>query len=412
MTEQRQEIQQEEIKEETQQPQQVDFGASSFLFSDKEKSEIKEKLSKIPGAPVAEKNEEQPPAPEVIDSEAEKLKAAAAVSTKEAKTEADKPKEEKPEKEDGEKDLITVGTKFGNKTYGEEKKEKVEYDENEKFYATLIKESGLKGTPEEVIGVIKKNIDLASKFDEYEKENNEYKVFFEGMPDDIRAINTAYASNDNYRELLKKYSATTLDYNKDLASYSDKQIVEAYNDKLPIKIDLDEWDDLEESTKLNASALAKEYFKAEKLEIKNYTKEQEKKNDNYLQKRNNSIEKAINAYAKEDDSFSTDQQKEIKGIMAKDLTGLFFNDDGTFKEDAAKRLKYALYGEEALKEYDTKLSLAVKKATKKANSTAREEIITSTDDKIEALSGNNQVKDLGNAMGDLGFIDKANKRVF
>jgi hypothetical protein len=206
------------------------------------------------------------------------------------------------------------------------------------------------------------------------------------MPDDLKAINTAYISNQDYRNLISELSIKDIDYTKDVSMYTDEQLVGLYKSKMPSKVKQYEWDELDETLQESAVILAKEFYNKDKNEYERKAEKIRNDNDLYLQRHNQSIDASLLEYQK-DNELDANKKAKLKKILQEDLISVFYNKDGTYKIDAVEKLAYALYGKETISTYDKKLQEAIERQSRKSISQAREEVIKTSSD---TTKNNNQ----------------------
>lgn len=279
----------------------------------------------------------------------------------------------------------------GKKVYGKKNEknpdDNLEISEEDSFYKYLMFDLGEKDKDPKILAKeIKEAKEKASKYDEVETKANTYEEFFLNMPDDLKAINTAYISNQDYRSLINELSIKDIDYTKDVSMYTEEQLVNMYKSKMPSKIKQHEWDELDELVQESAIYLAKEYYLKEKQDYERKAEKIKNDNDLYLQRHNQSIEASLLEYQKENE-LDANKKAKLKKILQEDLISVFYNKDGTYKSDAVEKLAYALYGKETISLYEEKLQEAIERQKRKSISQAREEVIKTSAD---TTKGNNQ----------------------
>jgi hypothetical protein len=301
----------------------------------------------------------------------------------------------------------------GKKSFGAKKEEvsDINISADDSYYKFLLMDLGeTDKDPKGLAKSIKEAKEKASKYDEVEKKATTYEEFFTTMPDDLKAINTAYISNQDYKPLFREFSESKLDYNKDVSFYKEEELVKAYMDKMPKSVKTNEWEDLNEDIQESAIILAKEYFNKEKTNISLRSEKIKNENDLFLQKYNQSIDASLTGL----NQLDSNKKSKLKKLMQEDLLSAFYNKDGTYREDAAERLAFALYGKETLATYEEKINEAIERSKNTSMSKAREEVIQTSSDTVRKGSGTSETNQIEaekrNAL--TSFIDKTSKRTF
>lgn len=379
--------------------------ASSFLLSPERKAELEKKIEQQEVKPIEDEIVLSNDTKQVLDI------------VKNAEQQSSLTENENEEEEGKDEFHLEVDTPLtGKKTFGKKAKEEpnVELSENDSYYKYLLMDLGEKDKdPKTLAKDIKQSIEKASKYDEVEKKATTYEEFFLSMPEDLKAINTAYMSNKDYKSLFKEFSESKLDYNKDVSFYRDIELVEAYKSKMPKSVQNNDFDDLDEAVQESAIILAKEYFNREKNEVVNKADEIRRKNELFLEKYNLSIDASLNSY-QQVANLDSNKKSKLKKLMQEDLLSAFYNKDGTYREDAAERLAFALYGKETVDTYEAKLNEAIERVKNRSMSAAREEVIKTSDSTVKQNSGMNDVQqvDAEKRKQLTSFIKKTSSRTF
>ena len=228
---------------------------------------------------------------------------------------------------------------------------------------------------------------------EVEKRVEQYDTIFKNMPEELyQSIDTFLKGGDWKEGILNR---PRLDFSKGLESQNEKALVEAY---YPNGFTKEEWEDynsedpdpaIKKSIDL-AINFSKDKFELEKSGIDSYRENSIKDAEKRTKMINKSVDKSID-YLKEtveglDDGYIIQAKNNLN---VQKLNELFFNSDGTFKEEAALRLTMAEHGYNIMEQY--KGVLASKIETKE-----REEILERTPDKPrdrkKSASANNEVR--------------------
>lgn len=250
----------------------------------------------------------------------------------EAKKEEEKPKEEVKEEKKG------IETPLGN----------IKIAETEDKYKSFIEKTGVNiSSDDDIISYINKAKELEERESELIKEKrlgDDFKTFFETAPEDIKSLLVDYASGKDYRKTGNEMFSNNIDYNKSWNEYSDKDIlVKRYND-----ISDDDFEELEEKAKQALEKSAQKAYETERNNIivgnKKFLDGQKAIAENI----NQSIQKSIQKLQERFPEMSKAKIKEIEKKMYSAPFKDMFNDDRTYKDDAAIKLAMANYGVETI----------------------------------------------------------------
>lgn len=187
----------------------------------------------------------------------------------------------------------------------------------------------------------------AQKFEESQKEVEKYKNLLESLPQDFLDGMQAYMSGEDYTKVFT--DKPKFDFNK----AADKQdIKELVNHYFPGKFTDD---DFTEETKSAALEIAMTAAK-DKFNVEKQTKDGQRvateagakqRLDNYKKSLSDSVEHLKKSFPDMEDVDLQEAAHALEGGM-QGVVGMFFNQDGTVKQEAAEMLMWAKHGKSEL----------------------------------------------------------------
>ena len=376
--------------------------------------ELQKRLSELGGE--TNKNEVVEPIKEetIKDPESIEQIAAETLNSKENKEDniEEQPLDESNKEEPNEDDLFIESPIYGGKQGVNKKKDA----ESEDFTADLKDTEALSKVISEKTGYNNLNelIESSLKFKEVEtqvqevsKENENYKKVFESIPSELYQSIDLFLKGQDWKTPI--ISKPNLDFSKNIDTIDEKSLVDNY---LPGQFSQEEWEDygsedadpgIKKAINL-AINTAKSKFEADKKDLDSFRTNQVELANERSQKINSSVEKSIEYLKKNIEGIDDGYIAQAKAnLNIQKINEMLFNEDGTFKEDAALKLSYAEHGHDIMKQYknaiqhlaETKERQAILERTpnkpkqnKKSSSTreeARPEVLRVIDDLTKDL---------------------------
>jgi len=325
-------------------------------------NELEQGLSELGGE--GSKDEVVEPIKEEIIKDPESIEqiAAETLNSKEKKEDntEEQPLDESNKEEPNEDDLFIESPIFGGKQGINKKKEA----ESEDFTAELKDTEALSKVISEKTGYSNLNelIESSLKFKEVEtqvqevsKENENYKKVFESIPSELYQSIDLFLKGQDWKTPI--ISKPNLDFSKDIDSVDEKSLVDNY---LPGQFSQEEWEDygsedadpgIKKAINL-AINTAKSKFEADKKDLDSFRTNQVELANERAQKINSSVEKSIEYLKKNIEGIDDGYIAQAKAnLNIQKINEMLFNEDGTFKEDAALKLSYAEHGHDIMKQY-------------------------------------------------------------
>ena len=177
----------------------------------------------------------------------------------------------------------------------------------------------------------------AQKATELEKFKEEIETAFAEMPPEIVKAIEAYNNGQDWKDAIKTAPALRLDFNKDLESQDKWALIEAY---APDELTREEYEDDPDSREVQRLLrVAEKAFRLDKQQNDRQVAEAKRVQE---QKVKTFRDSALSSLEQVKADFPGMDEKELKKLE-KTLTGgglgsEFFNKDGTYRADAAKKL--------------------------------------------------------------------------
>lgn len=219
---------------------------------------------------------------------------------------------------------------------------------------------------------------------EYEALTNDLQA----MPQDIRMMVQMWANGEDYTKAFN--SSERLDFSDDFKNQSSESLVQHYfGEQYDELISEFEDGDISESEfdnriKLLASS-TKRLFNEDKQALDKEREEFLERQKSEFQNMKKTALLSVENLGKAYPDFSKSEISKIRGLLVEGkIDNLFMNADGTYKEDAAELVAYAMYGKKMLE--------SVKKVAKRqGESEANQKIVDSSPKQLRKLksSGGN-----------------------
>jgi len=325
---------------------------------------------------VAEAPKPNPDSPEDV--------AAALIKEKTGETPEKETPEGDSENKNAEVEEVVVESPVfgGKKTIGKKEDEAAPIEfEGSEVANKYIKEKTGHDNLESLVGSSLKLQEKAEEYDALSQKAANYESVFENMPAQLYEAVDQFLKGGDWKAPIT--SKPNLDFTKTLDNQSEKSLVENY---MPNQFTDEDWSDYKgDDVDLNlkramdiAINTAKSNFEKDRNEIEslqttrlNEARENEKK-------LNASVDNSIEYLRKNIEGINDNYVKQLKGnLNVAKLTEMFFNKDGSFKEDAALKMVMAEDGYSMMNQYKTL-------AERQAETKERQQILVRTPESPKA----------------------------
>lgn len=271
--------------------------------------------------------------------------------SKEPEKQEEPQKEEEPSQEDSDIVIDTPLMEFKTKK-SQNTSEKIEkFEDLPKYIENAFGEKV--ENPEYFVNVVRRKKELEGEVVKYKgieaKFDNQVK-FIDTLPFDIKNILIEYAKNpqtDGYKKLMEKYSSSSVDFSKPTEKLSTDEIgsiIVHYNPDIENDT-LEEMD--EKALNIIKNSTLKLYEKDHKEFIsgaEKFSKQQKEQG----KKITDSIERSIENLKKQYPTIKQDKLEKVRESMLSGYTQQLFDNDGTYKEEAASKIAMAEFGKETI----------------------------------------------------------------
>jgi len=309
-------------------------------------------------------NEEEEIEPEIIDPNDATAVANDLLKSKgkkESKPEDEESEEEEEEEEPVDGVEVTIDSPiFGGekvvKTQSTKKQEDFVFEGKEKVDVFVKEKTGIENLEALVSGFS----ELKSKSEEFEITKglvSKYEGIFQQIPAELYQGIDAFLQGKDWKTPI--VSKPNMDFSKEASAHAVKSLVDNY---LPGEFSKEEWDDynsedpdtgIKKAIDLAVNT-AKKQYEADKVALDSFKGNQIKEAQERESKVNSSIDESIEFLKKSLDGADDGYVKRMKqNLTVQKLNELFFNQDGTFKKEAALRISMAEHGYDMLEQYKT-----------------------------------------------------------
>lgn len=250
---------------------------------------------------------------------------------------------------------------------------KVGIESPDDFFARIQKDYNIKvNTFDDMFGVLDKVKATEDKYKEVSGKASDYEQIFGNLPVEIKSAISDYYENRDYKKTLKSVIDSGIDYNKDVNSYQKDQLIKIYNSDITD----DELEDMEETIKDRLYKLSSETYKRDQSDYVNKSNEFIKNRDASAKMFMSSIDESVSELKSKFPDFDEKNINSVREMMKSNYLSLLFNENGTYKKDAALKVAMAEYGLSAIDKMQEQLEKRYSKKVKDIVSTEREKILT------------------------------------
>jgi hypothetical protein len=183
---------------------------------------------------------------------------------------------------------------------------------------------------------------------ELEKNYNALMEDLGSMPKEIKDVVKAWANGDDFTSFFQENKR--LNYSEAFDKQDPDRLVQHYlkEEYEELQDDLDAGtitsEEYEKQLRL-LSRTTKRFFNDEKVAIEKERERMEAKEKEHFQTLKQSASLSVESLTKKYPNFSKNELGKIRSVLVEGkIDSLFLNEDGTYNEEAAERLAYALYG--------------------------------------------------------------------
>ena len=249
---------------------------------------------------------------------------------------------------------------FGGKTkIGKNKPEEgkpFEFDGADKANEFIKEKTGF----ENLDALVNSSLEAKQKLDSFEdteKKVSEYENLFREMPPELYQGVEAFIKGEDWKTPI--ISKPNLDFTKDVESHDDRALVDNY---LPGQFTDAEWENYNEGGEEQdpgvkkaidiALGQAKNQYNNDKTGLDNFQSNKVVEAENRVKVFNESVDKSIGHLKGSIENIDEGYITEIKNSLTpQGLTEIFFNKDGSIKEDAALKVAMAKNGYDLFNQY-------------------------------------------------------------
>ena len=324
-----------------------------------ENKEVEEKVVATPPAPVDGSNEALISQMEYLASqdatfrESQEYKDLIALKSGQAKPastndeEEEEDYEEHEEEEEGDEEEQEIEDVFGLNKKGKKKEIKVNFDVPAEMKSLVKTQFGI-DKPEKFFEVAQEWRKQAQEKAEVEKNYTAMIDDLQSMPVEIKNVVQAWAEGKDFTSFFQPNQR--LNYDDAFEKQDSNRLVQHYlkEEFEELQDDLDSGSLTQEEYDKQLRLLArttKRFFNEEKASIEKERERIETKEKGRFQALKQSASLSVESLTKKYPNFSKNELGKIRSTLVEGkIDSLFLNDDGTYNDDAAEKLAYALYG--------------------------------------------------------------------
>ncbi len=209
--------------------------------------------------------------------------------------------------------------------------------------------------------------ETASKADEYSNTVKQYEGLIDSLDDKLYELIDMHSKGQDYKTRAKDMFGNSFDFSSSFDQQDPKAMLDRY---FPGEFSAEDYEEDDNPKVQFALKQAKNRYQNDakaQQDKPTYKAKQQVISEEYQAKYNDSLDQSLGSIK----GLSQSHTKEIQDIMGTGMNGLlgvFMNNDGTWKPEAAQNLAYTLYAKEAI-------DIMKKQVKNRAISKANEEII-------------------------------------
>lgn len=221
--------------------------------------------------------------------------------------------------------------------------------------------------PEDVLNSLKDYKEKAEKAGNKEKELNDMQNMLDQLPEELQAGIQAYMNGEDHLQIIN--SRPNLDFSKAKDDIPKADLVKTY---YPDQFDGDDIEAIREGTASEdlqkrfdlASQEAGKKFEGDKNKHQEYLKDQQKKLEQHQEKFNESLQNAEQEFKRQFPNADPKYIEEVREQLSNPAL-LFYNEDGSLRKDAFKRLAFGKDGDQLLDQYKQQVKREEQNKTKR-----------------------------------------------
>jgi len=290
---------------------------------------------------------------------------------------------ESQQKEAKKTESIEIDTPLGKTKIGEE--EAFDTIEDVKKFA---KDYGFEiNSLDDFKDVFDKYKELQKQIGEYQEYKNkalQYDNIFSSFPEEVSAVVYSYLNGEDYKEVLKNITSP-IDYNKNFDDHDKLNLVNHYTEN---NFDNETWNGLDENVKSSLINAARKAYSRDQEKYKEALNAPQENAKELQRKFQESVDQSITQLRHDYPDMDDRQVERVRRLMVRDLYTTLYNDDGTYRPEAAKKIAMAEFGESTINKFQHTIKDIVQMYKNQGENKATERMV-SRSDKPSDESGRN-----------------------
>ncbi len=210
----------------------------------------------------------------------------------------------------------------------------------------------------------------SQKLSESQNKMDDVESYFNSLPEPLYQALTDFNKGEDWQESLNG-KTLKLDFKKDFSNHKLGDVMNYYFPNDYTEEDLKG----DEAVVAKAKNLAEKQYNIDRKSFDQKRAEYDRTAQSHQKDVKASVDSSVKKLRESFPELSTNAERKVrKALSSGDVTNLFMNADGTYKEDAGEKLVLAMFGKE-------EIDRLVKKESKKAASKATEKVVTRASDK-------------------------------
>lgn len=215
---------------------------------------------------------------------------------------------------------------------------------------------------------------------QYKAKLDTYERTLKSLPTEVTAILEAATTGQDYTKVIQSISQRgVFNFEKNFDGYNERELINHYNDERHTKEELDEMDEGQYKALRN---MAKTRYETDQLTYKNTVLEQQRTTATAQKQFDVSVETSLAQLKANNPDMDVAKIQRIRSVMTAELHSTLFEQDNTYKPDAAEKIAMQEYGKETILAHEHTIGDLVTKYTAAGASQATERILQASDGRL------------------------------
>lgn len=215
---------------------------------------------------------------------------------------------------------------------------------------------------------------------QYKVQLDTYERTLKGLPTEVATILEAATTGQDYTKVIQSISQRgVFNFEKNFDGYNERELINHYAEERHTK---EELDDMDEGQYKALRSMAKTRYETDQLTYTNTVLEQQRNTALAQKQFDVSVETSLAQLKANNPDMDVAKIQRIRSVMTAELHSTLFNQDNTYKADAAEKIAMQEYGKDTILAHEHTIGDLVTKYTAVGASQATERILQTSDSRL------------------------------